>query len=467
MLFNSYSFFIFFIVIYGLFWLLPGWPAKKILLLIASYFFYAAWNPPYVLILLASTVLDWYLARLIGRTDNPRQRKFLLLGSLFCNLGLLGYFKYGNFLLENFQSLCNMLGTTYHPATWNVVLPIGISFYTFASLSYTVDVYRKDIRSDWKFTDYALFVSFFPHLVAGPIVRASALLPQIEKPKLPNGNQVGWGMALLCFGLVSKVVMADSIFTPVVDHVFAHPDRFHFVSAWIAAFSFSGQIYYDFSGYSLCAIGLAMSFGFWFPDNFRYPYAASGFSDFWRRWHVSLSSWLRDYLYIPLGGNRHGELRTYVSLTLTMLIGGLWHGASWMFVLWGALHGMYLALERKLQTSSLRPILPATAKYLLVFLIVTLTWIPFRANDPHQALEMLQALVNTSEIETVSINDIVAMLAILATLRWQIFMREKRLENFFSGIGFKQQVAALSLALFTLFLCSGNSDSNAFIYFQF
>jgi D-alanyl-lipoteichoic acid acyltransferase DltB (MBOAT superfamily) len=467
MLFNSYSFFVFLTVVYALFWLIPGWRGKKVLLLVASYFFYAAWNPPYVLILLASTIMDWWLARVIGRTDNPGRRKLLLLGSLACNLGLLGYFKYGRFLLENFQAWCTAFGIHYQPLTSNIVLPIGISFYTFASLSYTVDVYRREIKSDWKFTDYALFVSFLPHLVAGPIVRASVLLPQIENPKLPSGNQVGWGFAFLCFGLVSKVMMADAIFTPVVDRVFAHPERFCLVDAWIAALSFSGQIYYDFSGYSLCAIGLAMCFGFWFPDNFRYPYAASSFSDFWRRWHISLSSWLRDYLYIPLGGNRHGETRTYIALLLTMLIGGLWHGASWMFVLWGGLHGLYLAVERRLRTFSRRPVLSQTGLYLFVFLIVTLTWIPFRANNPHQALAMLQALGDASQIDVITINEIVAIVAILFMIRWQIFMRDKRIEDVVARLGQTGQIALISSALFALYLCSGSSDTNAFIYFQF
>lgn len=335
MLFNSLSFLVFFVTVYAIFWVLPTWPQKKWALLIASYLFYSAWNPPYIVLLLLSTSADWWLARLIDRSENSSKRRMLLIVSLASNLGLLGYFKYGNFLLENFILWCATFGVIYHPPELGIILPIGISFYTFASLSYTIDVYRKEIRSDWRFADYALFVSFFPHLVAGPIVRASYLLPQIEKPQLPKMNQIGWGFALVCFGLFAKVVMADSIFAPMVDVVYTHPENFGLLDTWIAVLSFSGQIYYDFSGYSLCAIGLAMSFGFWFPNNFRYPYGAQSFSDFWRRWHISLSTWLRDYLYIPLGGNRHGELRTYLALFMTMLLGGLWHGASWMFVLWG------------------------------------------------------------------------------------------------------------------------------------
>ncbi len=246
---------------------------------------------------------------------------FLVL-SLVSNLGLLGYFKYGNFLLENFTTLLATLGVAYVPPAPNIILPVGISFFTFASLSYTIDVYRREIKADACFTDYALFVGFFPHLVAGPIVRAARLLPQLSVPRKPTRDQIGWGFTLLLIGLFAKVVLADTLFAPIVDEFYASPAKFGVSHTWIALLSFSGQIYFDFGGYSLCAIGLAMCFGILFPENFRQPYAAIGFSDFWRRWHISLSTWLRDYLYIPLGGNRFGEFRTYGNLLLTMLIGG-------------------------------------------------------------------------------------------------------------------------------------------------
>ncbi len=466
MLFNSFSFLIFFVVVYALFWAMPTWPQKKWLLLIASYLFYAAWNPPYIVLLLLSTSVDWWLARLIGRSENSSSRRMLLLASLASNLGLLGYFKYGNFLLQNFVLWCSTFGITYHPPELGIILPIGISFYTFASLSYTIDVYRKEIRSDWKFIDYALFVGFFPHLVAGPIVRASYLLPQIEKPKLPTSNQIGWGFALVCFGLFAKVVMADAIFAPMVDAVYAHPERFSLVETWVAVFSFSGQIYYDFSGYSLCAIGLAMSFGFWFPNNFRYPYGAKSFSDFWRRWHISLSTWLRDYLYIPLGGNRHGEARTYLALFMTMMIGGLWHGASWMFVLWGGLHGTYLAIERSLRGVSVPNFISAQGNSVLIFLVVTLTWIPFRAASPNQSIAILHGLFNTSEIGFIGIPELLALVAIMFTLKWHFIMNENSIEEVFLKRGNVARISITSSSLIGLFLCSGG-NSNAFIYFQF
>ncbi|MFZ6658546.1 MBOAT family O-acyltransferase [Undibacterium sp. TJN19] len=335
MLFNSFTFLLFFILVYGIFWMLPNWAYRKTLLLVASYLFYAAWNPPYVFLLILSTLVDWWLAMRIGKAASPARRKLLLFFSIACNLGMLSYFKYGSFLLDGFTDAANALGWPIKHLDHSILLPIGISFYTFASLSYTVDVYRGVIKSAYSFRDYALFVSFFPHLVAGPIVKANILMPQIEKPVLPDANQVAWGFALFLLGLFAKLVLADALFAPLVNGVYAHPEQYGVLETWCAIVSFSGQIYFDFCGYSLCAIGLAKSFGFYFPENFNYPYTATSFSDFWRRWHISLSSWLRDYLYVPLGGNKHGVFRTYLALFITMLIGGLWHGASWMFVLWG------------------------------------------------------------------------------------------------------------------------------------
>ena len=346
MLFNSLTFLVFFSIVFLFHRLMPTWSQRKGVLLVASYIFYAAWNPPYVVILLFSTTLDWWLAKLIWRAASIPKRRRLLIISLVANLGLLAFFKYDGFFLGNFSAAINVLGIDYAPPAWNIVLPVGISFYTFASLSYTIDVYRGEIDADASFLDYALFVSFFPHLVAGPIVRARVLLPQLRTARIASRDQVGWGLTLVTMGLFCKTVMADSIFAPVADSVFTTPEQYAALDTWAAVLGFSGQIYYDFSGYSLCAIGLALCFGFSFPDNFRHPYAARGFSDFWRRWHITLSTWLRDYLYISLGGSHHGRWQTFRNLFLTMLIGGLWHGASWMFVLWGALHGIFLVAER-------------------------------------------------------------------------------------------------------------------------
>jgi alginate O-acetyltransferase complex protein AlgI len=468
MLFNSLTFLVFFSCVFGLFWLIPDWNKRKWLLLVASYLFYAAWSPVYVLLLLGSTVLDWWLARGIARAAQPGRRRTLLVVSLASNLGMLGYFKYGGFLLENFITLCAALGIVFEPAQSSIVLPIGISFYTFASLSYTIDVYRREVHGEYRLRDYALFVSFFPHLVAGPIVRASYLLPQIVHPRTPTENQIGWGLALVAIGLFLKTVLADAVLAPVADEIFASPDKFGAVNTWIGVLSFSGQIYFDFSAYSLCAIGLARCFGFSFPQNFHYPYAARGFSDFWRRWHISLSTWLRDYLYIPLGGNRHGELRTCCSLLVTMLIGGLWHGASWMFVLWGLLHGLFLIAERLLRgrvsgalLTSLRP-LPEIA----TFLLVTLAWIPFRATSLADTWAVLRGLADFSKPALSDPAHLAALIAVIATVASHLAMRDTSIEQLLSRFRPTAQAAAFGACLTCLFLFSGG-DQRAFIYFQF
>ena len=471
MLFNSLTFLIFFATTYLLFWLLRDWGARKNLLLISSYLFYAAWNPPYVFLLLLSSSFDWCLAGRLGRSTNPNHRRAMLVASLISNLGLLGYFKYGGFLLANFGAVLTTLGVHYQPPESDIVLPVGISFYTFASLSYTIDVYRREIEADWSFCDYALFVSFFPHLVAGPIVRAGRLLPQIREPRSPTADQIGWGLTLVCIGLFGKVVMADYVFAPLVDQVYSDPAHFSSVDTWAAVLSFSGQIYYDFSGYSLCAIGLALCFGFAFPDNFRHPYAARGFSDFWQRWHISLSTWLRDYLYIPMGGSRGSAGTTYRNLMLTMLIGGLWHGASWMFVLWGGLHGLYLAVERGIQGKSRDSItqsrLGDLALTLFTFLIVTLTWIPFRTENPYAAAEIVKGLFRLeAPIAIGAPKLLLAVGAIAATICWHLKARDSSLEAEFVQIGGFAQTLLIAACLISLFLCSGG-DQRAFIYFQF
>ncbi len=471
MLFNSLTFALFFVIVYALFWIIPRWEARKILLLVASYVFYAAWNPPYILLLFGSTSLDWWLARLIGRAESERKRQALLALSLISNLGVLSYFKYGEFLLRNFSTLLGSIGVHFQPPQMDIVLPVGISFYTFASLSYTIDVFRGEIRSDWRFRDYALFVSFFPHLVAGPIVRARLLLSQIENPRDPSADQVGWGLILLCIGLFAKVVLADTMLAPLVDKVYSDPRSFGAEDTWAAVFGFCAQIYYDFSGYSACAIGLALCFGFRFPDNFKYPYGARGFSDFWHRWHISLSTWLRDYLYIPLGGNRRGSMPTYVNLAVTMLLGGLWHGASWMFVLWGGLHGLYLALERALLGSSDKRMHMGRkvdiSKTLATFLVITLTWIPFRASTPSAAVDILSGLFRLYQPSSLDTNAaLIVFVLVAATVFWQIRQRDSSLEEKFSEWGFITAAAAIACSLVALFLCSGG-DQRAFIYFQF
>src|SRR5215216_3412788 len=346
MVFNSYTFVAFFIIVLFLFNLPFSWKTRKVILLLARYVFYAAWNPPFILLLWLSTVVDFFVGRALYTQENKYKKRLLLIISLIGNLGMLCFFKYGGFLLENFVTLVNALGINFHPAKPNIILPAGISFYTFTTLCYTIDMYKKKSEPVKSLLDFSLFVTFFPHLVAGPIVRPPQLVPQFETPRVATRDQLIQGLFLLSLGLFMKVVMADTMLAGAADSVFTFPHLLVSLDAWMGVLAFSGQIFFDFAGYSTCAIGVAMCLGFKLPENFRYPYAAIGFSDFWRRWHITLSTWLRDYLYIPLGGNRKGEVRTYVNLMITMLLGGLWHGASWTFVVWGALHGIYLCAER-------------------------------------------------------------------------------------------------------------------------
>jgi len=463
--FNSLTFAVFFAAVLGLHALVRGWTARKGLLLAASYVFYAAWHPPYALILAATTLVDWGLARLMSRSADPARRKALLLASLASNLGMLGFFKYGGFLLANLEAAAAAAGIAYHAPQWGIVLPIGISFYVFASLSYTIDVYRGECRGDASLLDYALFVSFFPHLVAGPIVRARLLIPQFELPRHASSAQLGWGLALLLMGLAQKAVLADALFAPVVDAVYANPAGHGALDAWAAVLAFSGQIYYDFSGYSLCAIGIALCFGFEFPDNFRHPYAARGFSDFWRRWHISLSTWMRDYLYIPLGGGRGA--RWALNLMLTMLLVGLWHGASWMFVLWGGLHGLCLVLERWLRKVPAAPSEPALAATLATFLAVSLIWIPFRAPDAGVAAAVLSALTASGRESSLGTPALLAAFGGMAlTVAWHFRLRDASLEAWCGRASPAWQAAVLAAGLAGVFLFSGG-DERAFIYFQF
>lgn len=470
MLFNSLSFLVFFVIVLGLHHVVKSWDGRKNLLLVASYLFYSAWNPPYVLILAASTCLDWKLAQLIAGTSSAAKRKVWLVVSLVANLGALATFKYADFLLANFQHIAGFVGLAYSPPHLGIVLPVGISFYTFASLSYTIDVYRREIDGKVGLRDYALFVSFFPHLVAGPIVRASYLLPQIAEPRRVSKAALSWGLVLMVVGLFCKAVLADSALAPVVDRVYEKPEHFAALDVWVAVVAFSGQIYFDFAGYSLCAVGIALCFGFAFPDNFRFPYAAFGFSDFWRRWHISLSTWLRDYLYVPMGGNRRGVFRTYLNLILTMLIGGLWHGASWMFVIWGALHGGYLVVERGVRRlwRGRAVALPLELSVIgLTFLAVTLAWIPFRATSMEALYHVVTGLWREDGGSALSTADRMMALGVMTgTLLWHFRLRERTFEQEFSQWGSVVQGLVIFGALLGLFAYSGG-DERAFIYFQF
>jgi alginate O-acetyltransferase complex protein AlgI len=446
------------------------WAVKKANLLLASYLFYAAWNPPFVLLLWFSTAVDWFVARRLHVETRVGWRRLLLLISLGANLGLLAVFKYGEFLMENTQLLLAQVGVAWQPAPLDLVLPVGISFYTFQTLAYSLDVYLRRAAPARHFLDYALFVTFFPQLVAGPIVRPSELVPQFEVPRASTRDQLGWGGALMVLGLFEKVVLADVLLAPAADAVFAATGPVATLDAWLGVVAFAAQIFCDFAGYSTIAIGAALALGFSLPDNFRMPYAAVGFSDFWRRWHISLSTWLRDYLYIPLGGNRHGAWRTYGNLMTTMLLGGLWHGASWTFVVWGGLHGLYLAAERivKARWSHVRPgRLGLAGLGLLTFVLVNFTWVFFRAQDFATAARLLRAMVGWGEGAPVlaSALAVPAAVAVAAVVGTHIAMRERRLEEVASRAPGWLVVAAL--VVMSIAVVGAQESADAFIYFQF
>ena len=391
MFFNSLAFALFLPTVVGLYWVFP--PRRRVpLLLIASYVFYGWWDVRFLSLIMLSTVVDWFVAKRLGAMpDGPRRRRWLLL-SLAGNLGLLAFFKYWNFFTDSAATLLTNVGLEPNLPMLRIVLPVGISFYTFQTLSYVIDVYRRDLEPEPSLVQFALFVSFFPQLVAGPIERAKHLLPQLRA--LPTSmRQIDWaGSALLILrGLFRKVVIADGV-APLVNEVFASPGRYGSITVAAGVIAFSLQIYGDFTGYTDIARGTARLFGVDLMENFKAPYLSRGFSDFWRRWHISLSTWLRDYLYVPLGGSRGSRWRTYRNLMITMLLGGLWHGAAWGFVLWGGLHGLYLAVERWFTRdrngATGRTALPVVA----VFTVVTLTWIPFRSPNLSHAFEVFQAL---------------------------------------------------------------------------
>jgi len=391
MLFYTVEFLIFSLVLLASFAVVHRHEPRKVILLLFSYVFYMWWNPVFIVLIVFATFLNYGAARLIENEVRPGRRKAVLVSSLVLSLGLLGYFKYAGFLAENTLYLMQLLGFEVHWTSIQITLPVGISFFTFQALSYTIDVYRRDFPANHSALDFALYIAFFPQLVAGPIIRAVDFLPQLNKPIRLSLDQGAYFLILR--GLGKKVLIADNI-AVLADRVFATPEAFPSVVIWLGAICFAVQIYCDFSGYSDIAIGISRIFGFWLPLNFDHPYFARNPSDFWRRWHISLSSWLRDYLYIGLGGNRRGKLVTYRNLMLTMLLGGLWHGASWNFVLWGFLHGLILVAHRIYQDLRRRNPSYGPAKGPVVTLLsiaamqyfVLLAWIAFRVTDP-DALE--------------------------------------------------------------------------------
>jgi D-alanyl-lipoteichoic acid acyltransferase DltB (MBOAT superfamily) len=386
MLFPTVTFAVFFVIVLPVSWaLMPHERTWRAWILLASYVFYAWWDWHFVFLLAVSTVVNHVLALAIYRSQTQPARKAFVTLAVTFDLGLLGYFKYTNFFLS---SVDNALGTSWIA---RVTLPVGVSFFTFMAISYVVDTYRGELVPA-SFARFAVFQAFFPHLVAGPIVRASELLPQLERPRDPRKVDNARAFFLILSGLFLKVVIANHLATHIVDEVFAAPNRHSSLEVLVAIYAYAVQIFADFCGYTNIAIGIALLLGFQFPQNFNSPYAAVSLQDFWRRWHMTLSRWLRDYLYIPLGGNRKGELLTYRNLLLTMLLGGLWHGAAWTFVIWGGIHGVGLVIERAL---GIRPVSRAArfAGRIITFNVVCFAWIFFRADSVARAEQILERLV--------------------------------------------------------------------------
>jgi D-alanyl-lipoteichoic acid acyltransferase DltB (MBOAT superfamily) len=459
-LFPTVTFALFFAVVLPVSWLLqPHQRAWRVWILLASYVFYGWWDWRFVFLLAGSTVVNHILAVAIYRTRAQHARKLLLTLALAFDLGLLGYFKYANFFLS---SVDNTIGTSWIA---DVVLPVGISFFTFMAISYVVDTYRGELVPA-SFARFAVFQAFFPHLVAGPIVRASELLPQLESPRDPRRVDVSRAFFLIVSGLFLKVVIANHLATHIVDDVFAAPNRHSSLEVLVGVYGYAVQIFADFCGYTNIAIGVALLLGFQFPQNFNSPYAAVSLQDFWRRWHMTLSRWLRDYLYIPLGGNRKGTLITYRNLMLTMVLGGLWHGAAWTFVIWGAIHGIGLALERAL---GWHPTSPAAKWFgrLLTFHVVCFAWIFFRADSFARAVTVLERLFTAwgqpSPLVTTSV-----VLAIVVGIAGQ-YVRPSALTGLLRGFGrlpVPAQAAAVAVCLM-LINTLGPAGVAPFIYFRF
>ena len=390
MLFPTVAFAAFFAPVFALSWLLMPHPrAWKPFIVVASYVFYAAADPRFCLLLAGVTLGNQAAAVLIHRSEGERRRTAIAAAAVTLDLGLLATFKYYGFFITSVNSLLDRFGLAAPLPLISIALPVGISFFTFQAISYTVDVKRR-IIAPYPTVDVAIYLSFFPHLIAGPIVRGREFLPQLAAPRSRADVALGSAIWLLGTGLVMKVVIADYLARTVSDPVFAVPAAYGAPDAWLAMYAYAAQIFCDFAGYTNMAIGLALLLGFQFPQNFNRPYRATSFQDFWRRWHMTLSRFLRDFIYIPLGGSRKGEPRTSVNLLVTMLLGGLWHGAAWTFVLWGGFHGTAQVVERRLRG---RFWTPAWLRWLIVFNLVCLAWVLFRATDIGTAWEFYTRLV--------------------------------------------------------------------------
>ncbi len=472
MLFNSIEFLVFFFFVFGVYWMLNNDLKKQnLFLLISSYVFYAWWDWRFLSIIILSSFIDYTAGAKIFSTKTKKGRKTWLMVSLIANLGFLSIFKYYNFFAESFSDFMNIFGWQPGNLTLNIILPVGISFYTFQTLSYTIDIYRKEFEPTKDITAFFTFIAFFPQLVAGPIERASNLLPQIEKKRVFIKEKFNEGVIQILIGLFRKIVIADSL-AAYVDSIYGNIELHNSSTIVLATFLYAFQIYYDFSGYSDIAIGTAKLLGFRFNPNFNLPYFSTSLTEFWRKWHMSLSFWLRDYLYISLGGNRKGIKITYRNLMLTMLLGGLWHGSSWNFIIWGGIHGAVLSAEKYLNAtnflSSVRKI--RIFGYLVTFVVVLVSWVFFRAQTFDSAIFAIQKIFSSDyhlpfigNTNTVVNSLVVLLIGIL----FDLFLFNKKIKLEDLGTNFSPLKIAIIGTIIIVLINLFYSTSNNFIYFQF
>jgi alginate O-acetyltransferase complex protein AlgI len=478
MLFNSYSFLVFLPIVFVLYWFIFNRSLKwqNILILIASYVFYGWWSEKFLILLIGSTLLDYFYGFGVG-SSNKKKSKFFLWLSIINNLGILGIFKYYNFFAEQFQQAFEVIGIHTNPVFLHIALPVGLSFYTFHGMSYVFDIYRGVRKPVTNFVDYAVFVSFFPLLVAGPIERANHLLPQVQTKRKFNYAQSVAGCRLILWGLFKKVVIADSL-AIIADHIFQDYQHYNAFSLIIAAVAFSFQIYGDFSGYSDIALGTAKLFGFELLSNFRFPYFSRDVAEFWRRWHISLSSWFKDYLYIPLGGSKEGRGRAILNTFIIFLVSGFWHGASWNFITWGFIHACgflpLLLLNRNrrhlsnvVAPSSSLPTIKEVLQILSTFAFVTLAWIFFRSETLSSAWGYLKQMASSAVLHPEQFLrlppgwSVFFYIIPLIIIDWNFRFNERELR--FKNSFYKNAFYIVSGLL--IFFYFGKRSS--FIYFQF
>ena len=472
MLFNTLAYAKFFAVVFVLSWALARYRVAHILFLLgASFAFYAGWDVRFLPLLVGSATIDYFLARIIERETRPKARKAWLVATVVVNLGILGFFKYADFGIATATSIANALGIDISPRLLGLTLPVGISFFTFESMSYVIDVYRKEIPATKSYPRYLLFVAFFPHMVAGPIVRPKDMLPQLDRGPRATSESASRGLFLVAIGLVKKIVIADYLSTNLVDRVFDRPFEFSSLETLVAVYGFAAQIYCDFSGYTDIAIGCALLLGYEFPDNFDRPYRSLDLREFWRRWHISLSTWLRDYLYISLGGSRGGFWGTCRNLMITMLLGGLWHGASWNFVIWGFLHGAALVAgriwERFRGPSKAKPsIWGQVVRVVATFHFVCFAWIFFRAETFAKAMAVLRQLGEGTFHANNLVPTLLLAIAVAVGGQWLPVSLYRQTREAFARLPAPAQACVLA-AIAVVLREAVSAKPVPFIYFQF